>query len=168
MPLQITKDARRLLATLSCCATLAAPTGCVRLDGDPATPAFVPTWAEARRSLDSSLAAWRDGPSPLPDTFDIPGVQFVDKTRKPQQRLSSFQILGQTEIENARQFTVRLIVDGEESPQLVKYNMVGKNPIWVFRLDDYEMFAHWEHDMQPPAQKAGESGKSGLGQAPAN
>ena len=61
----------------------------------------------------------------LPASFDTPGVQFVDKQRKPDQRLLSFQILAQTEIENARQFTVRLNLEGEESPQLVKYNVLG-------------------------------------------
>ena len=83
---------------------------------------------------------WRDTPSPHPYPWTFRGVQFVDQKRKPDQRLSSFQILGQTEIENARQFTVRLNLDGEESPQLVKYNVLGRNPVWVFRLDDYEMF----------------------------
>jgi hypothetical protein len=78
-------------------------------------------------------------------------VQFVDKKRKPTQRLAAFQILSQTDIENARQFTVRLTLDGEESPQLVKYNIVGRNPVWIFRLEDYEMFSHWEHDMDEPA-----------------
>ena len=111
----------------------------------------MPSWAEARQSLESALSAWRDAPAPLPATFDIRGVQVVDKRRKPDQRLLSFQILGQTEIENARQFTVRLNLEGEESPELVKYNLLGRDPVWIFRLDDYEMLSHWEHDMSPPA-----------------
>jgi len=125
--------------------------GCERGDGESATPAFVPSWDEARQSLESSLSAWRDTPSPSPISFDIRGVQFVDKRRKPNQRLLSFQILGQTDNENARQFTVRLNLEGDESPQLVKYNVLGREPVWVFRLEDYEMFAHWEHDMPDPA-----------------
>ncbi len=87
----------------------------------------------------------------MPASFEIRGVQFVDRRRKPHQRLLSFQILGQTDIENARQFTVRLNLEGEESPELVKYNVLGRDPVWVFRLDDYEMISHWEHDMGPPA-----------------
>jgi hypothetical protein len=134
-----------------CAALLAVATGCERGDGEAATPAFVPSWDEARHALEASLAAWRDAPSPSPASLDVPGVRFVDKQRKPDRRLLSFQVLAQTEIENARQFTVRLNLEGDESPQLVKYNILGRDPVWVFRLDDYEMFAHWEHDMGPPA-----------------
>ena len=53
--------------------------------------------------------------------------------------------------ENTRQFTIRLNLEGDESPQLVKYNVLGRQPVWIFRLEDYEMFAHWEHDMPEPA-----------------
>ena len=89
------------------------------------------------------------------------------KQRKPDQRLLSFQILGQTDIENARQFTVRLNLEGEESPQLVKYNVLGRDPVWVFRLDDYEMFAHWEHDMTAPEPGSSEQPKTSANPPPA-
>ena len=82
------------------------------------------------------------------------------KPRNPTQRLSSFQILAQTDIENARQFTVRLNLRGEQSPELVKYNVIGRNPVWVFRLDDYETFAHWEHDMSAQ-RRAGRHAQTG-------
>jgi hypothetical protein len=99
-----------------------------------------------------SLSTWRDAPAPLPESFQIPAVRFVDQTRRPQQRLLAFQILAQTDIENARQFTVRLNLESDESPQLARYNVVGRDPVWVFRLESYEMFSHWEHPMdQPPA-----------------
>jgi hypothetical protein len=124
--------------------------GCDWRGGVPATPGFVPTWAEARHALELSLSTWRDAKSPLPGSFDIPAVQFVDQLRRPNQRLLSFQILRQTEIENARQFTVKLNLEGDESPQLVKYNVLGRQPVWVFRLENYEMTAHWEHNMDPP------------------
>ena len=142
--------------------------GCQRGNGEAATPAFVPSWAEARQSLESSLSAWRDAPSPMPAALDIRGVQFVDQHRKPGQRLTSFQVLGQTDIENARQFTVRLNLEGEDSPQLVKYNVLGRDPVWVFRLDDYEMFAHWEHDMDAPAPGPVAKAKVTEKPAPAN
>jgi hypothetical protein len=112
----------------------------------------MPGWEEARSSMVTVLSAWRDAPSPLPASFDTPSVMFIDKRRRPNQRLAAFEILGQTDVENARQFTVRLELEGEESPQLVKYNIVGREPVWVFRLEDYEMFSHWEHDMDEPDQ----------------
>jgi hypothetical protein len=150
MSVRITRNGRRQLTAWVCCAALSATiAGCER-GGETPSPAFVPSWAEARQALESSLSAWRDAPSPLATSSDIPGVQTVDKQRKPDQRLRSFEILGQTDVENTRQFTVRLNLDGEESPQLVKYNVLGRNPVWVFRLDDYELLAHWQHDMTAP------------------
>ncbi len=92
---------------------------------------------------------------PLPASSNTDSVQFLDKRRKSNQRLLAFEILGQSDIENARQFTVRLNPEGDESPQLVKYNIVGRFPVWVFGLEDYEMFSHWEHDMDPPRKDDG-------------
>jgi hypothetical protein len=128
---------------------------------EPPTPGYMPGWEEARSALVTVLSAWRDAPSPLPASFDTPTVMFLDKRRRPNQRLLAFEILGQTDIENARQFTVRLNLEGEESPQLVKYNIVGREPVWVFRLEDYEMFSHWEHDMDEPGQVPAEKKQAG-------
>lgn len=76
---------------------------------------------------------------------------FVDKQRRPGQRLKSFAILGRSEVENARQFTVRLDLDPTEAGDLVRYNVFGRKPVWVFRLEDYERISHWEHPMDDPA-----------------
>jgi hypothetical protein len=95
----------------------------------------------------------------MPASFDTRAVKFVDKRRKPTQRLLAFEILGKSDIENARQFTVRLTLEGDESPQLVKYNVLGRDPVWVFRLEDYEMFSHWEMDMDAPVSNAGQKPK---------
>ena len=150
MSVRIARIERRRLTTWACGAALLASFAGCEQGGEAKTPAFVPTWEEARQAVESALSAWRDAPSPLPASFDIRAVQYVDKHRKPDQRLLSFQVLGQADIENIRQFTVRLTLEGDDSPQLVKYNVVGREPVWVFRLEDYEMFAHWEHAMPEP------------------
>jgi hypothetical protein len=158
MSVRIAKRGSGKLCVLACCLALfATHAGCEARDGQSPTPAFMPGWDEARQSLE--LSAWRDAPSPLPASFDTRAVKFVDKRRKPNQRLLAFQILGQSDIENARQFTVRLTLEGEESPQLDKYNVLGRDPVWIFRLQDYEMFSHWEMDMQEPAPNASEKPK---------
>jgi len=168
MTSRIAKKGRGRLRTLACWAVLAANTaGCAARNG-AATPAFMPGWDEARQALVSALSAWRDAPSPLPASFDTRSVQFIDKRRRPDQRLLAFQILGQADVENARQFTVRLNLEGDESPQLVKYNILGRDPVWVFRLEDYEMFSHWEHDMDEPAPSPGEKPKTNDQPAKAN
>jgi hypothetical protein len=129
-------------------------TGCDGGNGEGTTPGYLPGWAEARQALESALAAWRDAPSPLPVSFDSPAVKFVDKQRRPGQRLLSFEVLGRSEGENARQFTVRLRLEDESAPRLVRYNVLGRSPVWVFRLEDYEAIAHWDMDMSQPASTA--------------
>jgi hypothetical protein len=156
MSAQIGEKRRSRLGIVACWAALTATTAGCAARNNAATPGFLPGWGEARQALVSALSAWRDAPSPLPASFDTRSVQFVDKRRRPDQRLLAFQILGQVDVENARQFTVRLDLEGEKAPQLVKYNILGRDPVWVFRLEDYEMFSHWEHDMDEPAPGPGE------------
>jgi len=143
------------LRILACGLLLTAGvTGCDGGNGEGTTPGYLPGWAEARQALEAALAAWRDAPSPLPASFDSPAVKFVDKQRRPGQRLVSFEVLGRSEVENARQFTVRLRLEDESAPRLVRYNILGRNPVWVFRLEDYEAIAHWDMDMTRPASAA--------------
>jgi hypothetical protein len=123
--------------------------------GEPAAAGgFVPDSPEARDALGRALEAWRDAPRPLPTSFDPPGLKFVDQQRKPDQRLVEFHILGETLVKSARQFTVRLTLDSSPEPALVRYNVFGRNPTWVFRLEDYEMISHWEHQMDEPKPPA--------------
>lgn len=77
-------------------------------------------------------------------------MKFVDQHRKPGQKLVAYEVLGDVEVENARQFAARLELSGETEPALVRYNVFGINPTWVFRLEDYELISHWEHKMDDP------------------
>lgn len=133
---------------LGLAALLMASAGC----GGPADPPrFLPSTEEARAALQTVLSAWRDAPRPVPGSLDTPTIRFVDRQRRPGQALREFRILGQRSEENTRQFTVRLTLEpaDDESTQVVRYNVFGKDPIWVFRLEDYERISHWEHEMNP-------------------
>ena len=130
--------------------------GCAQTIDTAAPGYFIPPWDKATRALESALSAWQNVPSPVPAYFEIPSVQFIDTHRKPQQRLLSFQILRKSDVETARQFTVRLNLEGDESPQLVKYNVLGRDPLYVWRLEDLEMVGHWEMNMDEPAPEPGQ------------
>jgi hypothetical protein len=144
----------RKLGVLRACLIIAiANVACSAGNGEPPEPSYMPGWGEARAALELALSAWRDAKVPLPDSFDSPSVKFVDRHRKPNQRLLAYEILGQLDTENARQFTVRLTLEGEQSSQLVRYNAFGRQPVWVFRLEDYELISHWEHKMDDPEAK---------------
>lgn len=123
---------------------------CSPLNDEPPVPPYVPSWSEAKTALESALLAWRNAKLPLPDSWDSPSVKFIDRHRRPNQRLLAYEILGQTDIENARQFTVRLTLEGEESPQLVRYIALARQPVFVFRLEDFELLMHWECKMDEP------------------
>jgi hypothetical protein len=111
---------------------------------------YVPESAEARTALETVLSTWKAGPPAALSSLDPAQVMFVDQHRPPGQRLLDFRILGETEVENARQFTVRLTFESADEPELVRYNLFGRSPIWVYRLEDYELISHWEHKMDEP------------------
>jgi hypothetical protein len=141
----------------------ACAVGCGPSADRDATPGYLPDWPEARAALTAALEDWRASPPPLVEPRQLPGVVFADKQRRPGDRLRSFAILGQTEGESVRQFTVRLEIEGDDAPRLVRYNVLGRDPVWVFRLEDYEMISHWQHPMDeseapPPAPSAAHAG----------
>lgn len=136
-------------ALLALVATVLALGGACDGWRDPKPPAFLPSWSEARQALDWALSTWRDSPDP-PRLIVSPKVQFVDQQRRPGERLKAYEILAQTDVENARQFTVRLTLENEPSPRLTRYVVIGREPVWVFRFEDYDMISHWEHKMDDP------------------
>jgi hypothetical protein len=125
--------------------------GCSAREKSSPFQRYVPDAAQARRALESVLTALQGASTPSSGSPDQPGVKFVDQHRPPGQRLRGFQILGGIEVENARQFTVRMIFDLDDAPALVRYNVFGRDPIWVYRLEDYELISHWEHKMDEPS-----------------
>ena len=78
---------------------------------------------------------------------------MVNTHRKPGQKLVGFEILSDSADSRVRTFGVRLaMVEPEERP-VVRFLVVGIDPILVFRQEDYELLMHWEHRMDPQAEK---------------
>ena len=139
------RTGRRQPTPWACCtALLAAIAGCERGDREALTPAFVPSWAEARLSLESSLSAWCDGPFPLPESFDIPGVQFVDSQASLSSGYCFFRFLvGRTSKTpaNLRSGSIWRVRSRRNSSNTIS----SAGTRLGLCLDDYEKFAHWEH-----------------------
>ena len=117
---------------------------------------YVPTPAAANDAVLAVLDAWKQGrplDEPVGPNKDI---HCVDKQRRPGQTLAGFDLLGETEADNARGFLVRLHLQNPEQTQVARFLAVGTRPLWVFRGEDYEMIAHWMHPMPPstPANPA--------------
>jgi hypothetical protein len=90
-----------------------------------------------------------------------PAVQYVDELRPQGQRLLGFQILGEVPGGGPRTFTVALETDDPSGKQTARYVVVGVDPLWVFRQEDFDKMAHWEMDMNhdEPAAQEPERGK---------
>lgn len=109
---------------------------------------FTPTPDVARRSVDAALQAWQQGEPPGAIVARTPTVQVVDTTRVPGQTLRDFQVLSETgTTDAARGYVVRLALDNPAAQQRARYVVIGIDPVWVFRKEDYDRLAHWEHPM---------------------
>ena len=42
-------------------------------------------------------------------------------------------------------FTVQLALDAPPAEVRVRYYVIGIDPVWVVRQEDYDMLTHWEH-----------------------
>lgn len=116
---------------------------------------FIPTDDVSRAAITQAFEAWRQGTAagPVPDT--APVVHVTDNYRRPGETLSSFRILGEVPGDTPRCYAVEL----EFSPprqERARYVVVGIDPLWVFRMEDYQLLAHWEHKMDPPKTSAAE------------
>jgi hypothetical protein len=114
-----------------------AAAGC----GNGGQGSFAPSEDAARKALDASLAAWQGGmPKPGPIDGATPPVQAVDSRWAKGELLQSYEIL-QEEPQTGvpRVFSVKLTMKAPAASKTVKYFVVGKEPLWVYREDDYQL-----------------------------
>jgi hypothetical protein len=83
----------------------------------------------------------------VPDTSD-PLIHVTDEHRRPQEKLIAYEILGEVPGDTPRCFAVDLQYDPPRREK-ARFVVVGIDPLWVFRLEDYQLLAHWEHKMPP-------------------
>lgn len=57
-------------------------------------------------------------------------------------------------IGKARPFAVRLVLDKPSETVATRYLVMGQDPLWVFRQEDFERMLHWEHKMDGEAATA--------------
>ena len=130
-------------------ALVAALAGCGR---SSSYQRFIPAEQSARAALVTALEAWRRGepPGAVAGTAG-PVIQFVDSHHKPGQRLRGFEVQTMAPGEGPRVFIVKLALEAPAEEVRTRYVVVGLDPVWVWRYDDYEMIVHWEHRM--PTEK---------------
>lgn len=118
---------------------------------------FVPPEDAARAALDASLKQWAAGDPGQTVPGRTPAVMTSDGLRTPGRTLTAYTILGPVPADAPRCFAVRLTLGNPSAELRERYVVVGLDPLWVLRYDDYEMLTHWHHPMpadpKPPAKK---------------
>jgi hypothetical protein len=101
------------------------------------TEDFIPPADKARQALEAALNHWKSGQQPgkVPNT--TPTVEVLDSKWKGGQKLKDYEILGEEPGAEPRFFKVRLTL-ATGAPQEVRYAVVGIDPLWVYREEDYK------------------------------
>ncbi|MGN6547059.1 MAG: hypothetical protein ACTHK7_18535 [Aureliella sp.] len=147
------------IACIACMLALVAVigSGCRRKVED-----YIPEPQLAESAVRRALSAWQAGEPAGPIEDAQPAIFVTDTNRNPKQRLQGFEILGETPGRSGRTYVVELALaaPAEKVPvervpvervpvEKVKaeYIVVGIDPLWVFRREDYELLMHWDHYM---------------------
>lgn len=124
-----------LVLLAACCA------GCDKSKG---YERYIPAPGAALQALESALKAWQDGHGPG-QISGHPRIQVVDSLRRPGQNLQRFEVIGEVPGEGGpRCFAVRLFLVNPAEEQKVRFYVLGIDPLWVYRQEEYDMIAHWE------------------------
>jgi len=109
---------------------------------------YTPSPERCRQALTTALDAWQRG-EPPGRIEGTPTVQIGDTLRKPGQKLESYEILGEVGGDQGRQFAVKVVLTNPAAEEKLNFILIGIDPIWVFRQEEYDMVTHWEHKMAP-------------------
>jgi hypothetical protein len=143
-------ERRTRLASVSTALALAAwLPGC----GGDTSERYTPSDVDAQAALAASLDAWKSGiaPGEVPETS--PQVFVADSYRQPGESLISYEILGEVPGDVPCCYAVDLQFDPPREEK-ARFVVVGIDPLWVFRLEDYQLIAHWDHLMPEPEESA--------------
>jgi hypothetical protein len=119
-----------------------------------------PDLESSKSALIASLEAWKaDHRASGVLIRSKPSIGIVDSTRADRPLLG-YEVVGPLmTVGKARPFAVRLILGEPHETVATRYLVLGLDPLWVFRQEDFERMLHWEHKMQ------GETGPVSIGGA---
>lgn len=129
-------------------------TVCVGCNNSPQAEDYIPAEDAARTALESYLQSWSRGEtgSPVPNT--TPPVEVADGLRLKGHTLTRYEILGPVPADAPRCFAVKLTLGNPTLELRERYVVLGLDPIWVWRYDDYVMLTHWDHGMPADTKAA--------------
>jgi hypothetical protein len=119
---------------------------------------YIPEAESARAQLARVMDGWLKGVSPGESGSKTrPEVHVVDQTRRADQKLARYEILGEVPADNARAFDVRVTYNGTDQPEILRFFAIGVDPMWIWRREDFEGI--WQHNEEAPADRVGEPTK---------
>ncbi len=114
---------------------LACAAGC----GTRGRDYFVPAEAKAREALEAALSAWKDGQPYRTITTATPPVEVVDNKWRDGHKLAGYEVLKEESGDDGKRwFSVKLKMQKPAGEVVVRYVVVGKDPLWVCREEDYK------------------------------
>jgi len=120
----------QLLWLYACTALIA---GC----GGPTAKDYIPTADLARQGLEAALTSWKNGePLKTISSLSVP-VNVVDARWRAGRKLQSFEIVSEAQGDPHPTFTVTMRLVGQDKDEETKYIVTGRDPILVFREEDY-------------------------------
>jgi hypothetical protein len=123
---------------------LAAAGGCSRPQSNRD---FVPAEQTARAALEAALDAWVRGDTGRTVPGASPAIEVIDDRRAKNRPLVGYTVLGPVPADAPLCFAVQLRLGGPAEEVRERYVVVGLDPLWVWRHDDYVMVTHWSHPM---------------------
>ena len=108
---------------------------------------FKPGTELAKTALIRALKDWQAGKPAGEIAGSKPLIHVTDTNRKPKQALDRFIILGETPGRSGRTYAVELSLKHPDEHLKTEYIVVGIDPLWVFRREDFELLMHWDHRM---------------------
>lgn len=115
---------------------------------------YVPEPMTATSTLKIALDAWRRGEPVGEMRGSKPSVFLVDSFRREGQTLEQFEILGEVAGLTQRTYLVKLSFANPAAEEKVRFAVLGIDPLWVYRHEDLELLAHWEHKMPDISSEA--------------
>jgi predicted small lipoprotein YifL len=112
-------------------------------------PAVVPPAEAARKSIEAGLQAWATGSKPGQISGAPVTTHFVDSVWGSGRKLVAFSVTEAESTGSDRRFLARLTLARPDAVDEVHYVVIGADPIWVYRADDYERMLNMDNNPAP-------------------
>jgi hypothetical protein len=136
----------RFAVAMSLLACLAA--GCSN------SSAYAPSGHDSRQALEAVLTAWQNGKSPGTIETTSPPVHVVDSAWQGGQKLDRYSILSEEDQDGVKRYNVRLSLKDPRGERNATYVVMGREPVWVYREDDYQRMLNMDNNPSPARRTA--------------